>query len=55
MRPVAGLLNGKHVDAKGMRSQTWPAAALLNDMFAGCSSLVTPDFSDCGGLPSSTM
>lgn len=52
---VAAILSRKR-ERKGRRGlQTWPAAATLNDMFAGCNSLTEPDFPDPNGLPSSTM
>ena len=44
-----------NVDVKGEGPQTWPVAATLNDMFAGCSGLTELDFPDRNGLPSSTM
>lgn len=42
-------------EVKGEGLQTWPAAASLNNMFAGCSGLTELDFPDCNGLPGSTM
>ena len=43
------------VNVKGEGAQTLPAAASLNNMFAGCSGLTEPDFPSRNGLPSSTM